>query len=416
VILVDSALRKRAAEGRPARIAVVGCGAMGSAIARHVSLAVAGMVVVHVVARNPGRARASLAAIGCPPLNVTTDLDAAVGDPAVDAVVEATGSIDYGAEAVLRAIDHRKPVVLMNAELDGTLGPILRRRADEVGVIYTQSGGDQPGVTMDLWRFVCGLGARPVLCGNIKGLLDRYRTPETQAAYARQWGQNAAMVTSFADGTKLSFEQATIANATGMSVARRGMLGISVPAGTHVDDLPPMFPAEALERRGGVVDYALGATPAPGVFVIARQDDRVDRHYLSLYKLGEGPCYVFHTPSHLCHFEVAASVVRALDFGDAVLAPAAGLRVEVVAVAKRDLHPGDVLDGIGGFSSYGIAENHAVARAERLLPMGLSEGCRVARAVARDEVLRLDDVERPAERLSDRLRLEQDATFGPAPS
>jgi predicted homoserine dehydrogenase-like protein len=328
----------------------------------------------------------------------------------VDAVVEVTGAIEYGARVVLRAIEHGKHAVLMNAELDGTLGPILKERADRAGVVYTVSDGDQPGVMMNLYRFVKGIGVRPVLIGNIKGLHDPYRNPTTQEGFARQWGQNPKMVTSFADGTKISFEQALLANATGMRVAKRGMHGPTVEPGTRVEDAAKLFDLDELLNGPGIVDYVVGASPNPGVFILGTHSNPIQQHYLNLYKLGEGPLYCFYTPYHLCHFEVPNTVVRAVDFGDAALAPAGPIQVEVVTTAKVDLKPGDVLDGFGGYLSYGLAENADVATAERLLPMGLTEeGVRVVRPVAQDEVLTYDDVELPGDRLCDRLRAEQDA-------
>ena len=156
---------------------------------------------------------------------VTADPMLVATCPHVDVILEVTGAIEYGAPLVLEAIDHGKHVVLMNAELDGTVGPILKVKADKAGVIFTNVDGDQPGVDMNFFRFVKGIGVNPVLCGNIKGLHDPYRNPTTQEGFAKQWGQNPAMVTSFADGTKISFEQAIVANATGMTVAKRGMHG-----------------------------------------------------------------------------------------------------------------------------------------------------------------------------------------------
>ena len=141
----------------------------------------------------------------------------------IDALVEATGDIEAGARTTLEAIEARKHVVLVNAELDATLGPILRQRARAAGVVVSYTDGDEPGLIMNLYRYVKAIGYRPVLAGNIKGLLDRYRTPETQQAFAASWGQKAKMVTSFADGTKLSLEMTLVANATGFRVARRGI-------------------------------------------------------------------------------------------------------------------------------------------------------------------------------------------------
>ena len=145
----------------------------------------------------------------------------------------------------------------MNAELDGTLGPMLKLRADRAGVVYSASDGDQPGVQMNLYRFVRAIGVTPLVCGNIKGLHDPYRNPTTQEGFARRWGQNPYMVTSFADGTKISFEQATVANATGMTVARRGMLGHEHHG--HVDELTERYDVDELRELGGIVDYVVGA-------------------------------------------------------------------------------------------------------------------------------------------------------------
>ena len=427
MIVVDDLLARRERDGDPIRVGIVGAGFMGRGIALQILTAVPGMRLAGVANRTLDRAREAYALGGVDDPAVADSVGAveeaaAAGravvteDPlllaeaeGIDAIVEVTGTIDRGAEVVLRAIERGKHVVLMNAELDGTLGWVLKQRADRAGVVYTNADGDQPGVQMNLYRFVRGIGVRPVLCGNIKGLHDPYRNPETQQEFARRWGQNPQMVTSFADGTKISFEQAIVANATGMGVARRGMLGPEVESGTPIEQATALFDPEALAEGSGIVDYVVGAVPSPGVFVLGMHDDPTQRHYLNLYKLGEGPLYCFYTPYHLCHFEVPNTVARAVLLGDAAIAPAGPPRVEVVTAAKRDLGAGDVVDGLGGFSAYGLAEDAATASAERLLPIGLAEGCRVRRDVSRDEVLTLDDVEVPEGRLSDRLRAEQDA-------
>jgi predicted homoserine dehydrogenase-like protein len=299
----------------------------------------------------------------------------------------------------------------MNAELDGTVGAILKVHADRAGVVLTGSDGDQPGVTLNLHRFVKGIGVRPVLCGNIKGLHDPYRNPTTQKGFAEKWGQNPQMVTSFADGTKISFEQAIVANATGKRVARRGMYGPTVPAGTPVTEAGSLYPLEELLEGPGIVDYVVGAAPGPGVFVLGTHDHPAQRRYLDLYKLGGGPLYCFYTPYHLCHFEVPNSVARAVLFGDAAIAPLGAPCVDVVAAAKVELRAGETLDGLGGYHTYGLAENADAARRGRLLPIGLAEGCRLKRGLPRDAVLTYDDVELPEGRLCDRLRAEQDRYF-----
>ena len=222
------------------------------------------------------------------------------------------------------------------------------------------------------------------------------------------------MVTSFADGTKISFEQAIVANATGMTVERRGMRGADHRG--HVDELVKMYDVDELERLGGVVDYVVGSQPGPGVFVLATHDDPKQRHYLNLYKLGEGPLYSFYTPYHLCHFEVPNTVARAALFGDAALRPLGPPTVEVVTTAKVDLCVGDEVDGLGGYKTYGLAERADVTAADDLLPMGVAEGCSVTRAIAKDQVLTYADVEVPAGRLTDALLAEQQTMFTGAPA
>jgi predicted homoserine dehydrogenase-like protein len=431
VIILDRELERREQEGRPIRVGMVGAGFMGRGIARQL-LTAAGIRLVAIANRHPERAREALAAAGAEEVREVADLEAleeavtsglpAITDDAalvcrgpVDVVIEVTGTVEFAAAVALEAIEHRKHLVLMNAEVDATIGPILKTRADQAGVVFTNADGDQPGVTMNLYRFVRGLGVRPVLCGNIKGLHDPYRNPTTQADFAQRWGQDAHMVTSFADGSKISFEQAVVANATGMPVLRRGMLGPTVATGTPVREAADQFPAEELLEGSGAVDYVVGAEPGPGVFVLGAHEDPAQQHYLDLYKLGAGPLYCFYSPYHLCHFEVPNTVARAALFGDATIAPAGGPVVEVVAAAKVGLEPGDELDRIGGYLTYGLAENSGVARTENLLPLGLAEGARVLGRIERDSVLTLDDVELPEGRLSDRLWREQLQLFRAAP-
>jgi predicted homoserine dehydrogenase-like protein len=171
------------------------------------------------------------------------------------------------------------------------------------------------------------------------------------------------------------------------------------------------YPIDELLNGPGLVDYCVGAMPNPGIFVLGTTSDTVEKQYLSLYKMGAGPLYCFYWPYHLCHFEVPFTVARAAIFGDPAITPLGAPCVDVVAAAKRDLSAGEILDGLGCYMTYGLCENAQVAHAERLLPIGLAEGCRLRRNVARDHVLGYDDVELPAGRLCDELRLEQDTRF-----
>jgi predicted homoserine dehydrogenase-like protein len=161
----------------------------------------------------------------------------------------------------------------------------------------------------------------------------------------------------------------------------------------------------------GIVDYLVGAEPAPGIFVLGTHNHPTQQHYLNLYKLGQGPLYCFYTPYHLCHFEVPNTVARAVLFGDAAITPQGAPRVDVVAAAKVDLKADQVLDGLGHYLTYGLCENSHVASEQNLLPIGLAEGCTLKRDIAKDQVLQLGDVILPENRLCDRLRDEQNKTF-----
>src|SRR6185503_1926752 len=215
-----------------------------------------------------------------------------------------------------------------------------------------------------------------------------YRTPETQRVFAEQHHQQPRMITSFADGTKLSMEATILANATGFRVARRGMYGHRC---AHVRDTLTLYPLDEL-LDGGLVDYVLGAAPHTGALVLGYSDQPTRQQYMSYFKMGNGPLYAFYTPYHLPHLQIVPTIARAVLFSDATVAPRGEPVCEVLTVAKRDLKRGEVLDGIGGFTCYGTIDNAEVVRAENLLPMGVSEGCRLTGDVPRDQPLTYDDV------------------------
>ncbi len=424
MIIVDSALQQRHQEGNPLRVALVGAGYMGRGIALQL-ISTPGIRLVAISNRTISSAQRAYRDAGVEEITSVESesaLEQAIhaGRPAVtgdamllaraggiEAIIEATGEIEFGARVVMEAIGHGKHIILMNSELDAVVGPILKVHADRAGVLYTNSDGDQPGVIMNLVRFVRGIGCRPVLAGNMKGLQDPYRTPETQKGFAEKYHQKPRMVTSFADGSKISMEMAVVANATGFRAGRRGMYG---PACRHVSEAAGLFPLEQM-LDGGLVDYILGAEPGGGVFVIGYNDNPIQQRYLNYYKMGEGPLYVFYTPYHLCHFEVPGTVARLLLFRDPVAAPLGAPVCDVITAAKRDLKAGETIDAIGGFMTYGVLENAAVSRRDNLLPMSLARDCRLRRDIPKDGIITYQDVELPPGRLCDRLRAEQDERF-----
>jgi predicted homoserine dehydrogenase-like protein len=427
MLIVDTALRAREEEGRPIRVGIVGAGFMTQGLTNQIINSVPGMRVAAISNRRVERAVGVFAYAGRKEAAIARtqiELDTAIEQgkpiatedalliarsPHIDVLVDVTGSVEFGAHVVLEAFRHGKHVVLMNAELDATIGPILQTYADRHGVILSASDGDEPVVQMNLYRWVKGLGLTPRLLGNIKGLQDPYRNPTTQKGFAEKWGQNPAMVTSFADGSKISFEQAIVANATGFKVLSRGM---SRGREYHGDVLKigEIYDVEQLRRLGGAIDYVVG-TPLTKVYCLAEHPDPKQQHYLNLYKMGPGPLYSFFTPYHLVHFEAPLSIARVALFGDGGAKPLGGPVVEVCALAKRDLKAGETLDEYGMYMTYGEAVNVEEMSAGRYLPEGLVEGCRLLRDVRKDEVLTYDHVALPEGRLADRLRADQYTHF-----
>ena len=418
---IDTILQKLEYEGRSVRVGMVGAGATGRAIALQLGTPVPGMRLVAVANRTPGNAERALReggfaewafaesaldaekkiASGTPVL--ATDPFVLTACKAIDVLIEVTGTVEPAAHVVLDAIHHRKHVVLVNAELDSLIGPILKAKADEAGVILTHTDGDEPGVAMTLLRYLRTLGLRVVAAGNIKGMVDHYRNPDTQRAFAEKHDQDVKKVTSFADSTKLSMEATVLANATGFHVGRRGMHG---PACGYVREVANLLPADQMLQTG-LVDYALGAAPHTGAFVIIYEESALKKTQLAYYKLGDGPFFVFYTPFHLPHLQIASTIGRAALLRDATVAPIGGPVCEVAAVAKRDLKAGERLDGIGGFCTYGLVDNVSSARGMGALPIGLSEGCVLRRDLAKDSVVCFDDVNSVPEGIAWTLWQEQ---------
>jgi predicted homoserine dehydrogenase-like protein len=429
MIIVDNAIKARLRTGRPIVVGMYGAGFMARGMLINVERH---MKVLHIAAicnRNVERAINAFVDAGLNRHDIVEVSNAAMMDRAlglgkrivtadptliarsslIDAVFETTGNVEYGAKVTLDCIENCKDIISLNVELDATVGQLLRVKAGEAGVIFTGADGDQPGVTMNLVRHVKAMGLRPLVCGNIKGLQDPYRNPSTQASFAKQWNQTPSMVASFADGTKMTAEQAIVANAVGLQVSKRGMIGRAYDG--HVDELVDFYDVDQLRTLGGIVDYVVGAKPSPGIYVIAEAQDDNQSFFLNLGKLGKGPLYSFYTAWHLTTLEFGISIARTVLCRDIIIGTTTAPSVDVVATAKRDLKKGELIDGIGGYMTYGVAENYRVSRQEDLLPMGLAEGCRLVTDVRRDQVLTYSDVEVPLGSAAHRLRREQDVLF-----
>lgn len=425
MIIVDRVLEQRESSGRPVRVALFGAGYMARCIAIQWLTSVRGMRLVAVVNRTVPKAQAILSAAGAHEIRhvssrqelagsvaagvpaVTDDAEMVCASDEVDVVIEATGHVEYGTKVCLDAITHGKHVVMLGAEVDATVGPILKTYADRSGVVVTYTDGDEPGVGMNLYRFLDSMGYRPVLMGQMKGFLDRYRNPQTQAELAARLGQNPAVLACFADGSKLALEAAIMGNATGFVPQMRGMQGYPV---AHVNDMLKHFTPGQFDREG-LVEYSLGAAPHTGAFVICLNDHPEKRKLMAYLKMGDGPLYMFYTPYHLPPWQIAHSVARAALFGDATITPRGAPVCDTIACAKRDLKAGERLDGMGGFACYGLVDRYAEVAREGFLPIAVSLDCTLLRDVPKDEPLRYADVQLPPGRVVDRLRAEQATRF-----
>lgn len=207
MIIVDKALRAREEQGKPIRVGMIGAGFMGQGLTNQIENSTVGMRMVAVYNRRPERAlhvfryagREDVISAATQTMvdeSIRRGIPVAAEDafticrsPEVDIVVDVTGSVEFGTQIILEAFRHGKSVVLMNAEVDATIGPILRVYAKKYGVILSACEGDEPGVQMNLFRWVQGLGLIPRVMGNVKGLQDPYRNPDTQRAWAERWGR-----------------------------------------------------------------------------------------------------------------------------------------------------------------------------------------------------------------------------------
>lgn len=363
---------------------------------------------------------------------VATDDPLLIPELDLQAVVEATGSPENGALVADLSIARGRHTVMLNVEADIVVGPILAQRAREQGVVYTLAAGDQPGAIFEMVEWARCLGFEIVCAGRGTVLFpdDHHATPETYLEIAQRNRMNPKMYNEFRDGTKSQLEMVAVSNVLRLPPAKRGM---HEPF-CKWQDLGKVFALQAdggLLDESGVVDMANAVDAGgeyvhedkvfPGVFVVVTSAHPGVRSSMSaLFEPGFGgtaqqwgPNWGLFRPYHLACVEVPMSVARSIIQGRPTGDLRGGMVAELVAVAKRDLQPGDELDGGGGYTVYGLSERYEVARAERLLPFGFAyEGTRIRRPVARDAALTLDDVEVDTSSFLYRLRHEQDQLLG----
>ena len=433
-------------EGEPIRVAIVGCGRFGSMMLAQI-LRAPGMSVAVACDVEATRANAALELAGydLPAVaaasvseadeaidrgkTVVTDRHEVATQADVDVVVEATGNPDAGARHAFDAILAGKHVVMVNVETDVLVGPLLKRMADSAGVVYSLAYGDQPAVIEELYDWATSMGFEVVAAGKGTKYMPEYRMGTPDEALLRygytteeaaKSGLNAQMYNSFLDGTKSAVEMCAVANMTGLVPDVPGMH--FPPAG--VEDLPTLLRPEGeggiLSRRGVVeVVSSLrrdGTEVANslrwGVYVVLTSESPYLRQCLGDYGVAmdsTGTYGAMYRPYHLVGMEAPVSIAKAFLYGEPTGAPT-GRVCEVVATAKRTLEPGELLDGEGGFTVYGLVVEASQADADGMLPIGLCHGAKVVRPVEATRTLTYHDVQMPEGGIARHLREVQDRT------
>lgn len=328
----------------------------------------------------------------------------------IQAVVDATGMPNVGARIALDAIENKKHIIMLNVEADIVIGPLLKKKADEAGVVYTGSAGDEPGSVMELYDFATALGFEVKVFGKGKNnKLDYRANPDNVMEEARKKNMNPKMLASFKDGTKTMVELTAMCNATGFLPDVTGARGPTA----DIRDLPNIY---RLKSEGGIlenyrtVDYVNGI--APGVFVIISSEYPDIHEEMRFLKMGDGPNYVLYRPYHLTSLETALSVALAVLDHQPTIVPLHGPIAETVAVAKTDLKAGQRLDGIGGFTVYGVIQSAEEARKGNFVPIGLIDHqTKLLRNISEGEFMTYDMVQLNKDSLVYQLRKEQDKFF-----
>jgi predicted homoserine dehydrogenase-like protein len=420
-------LAARAAGGTPIRIGLVGSGEMGTDIVARVAH-MTGIEVGAISELNLPNARKAVeiaygdgeraqnvttqdamhSAIGNGQIAITSDVSLLIQSGMIDVIIDATGIPSVGAEIGLSAMEHGKHLVMMNVEADVTIGAYLRHEAERLGVVYSLGAGDEPSSCMELIEFVSAMGHRVVSAGKGKNNpLNHDATPDAWLEEATRRNMNPRMLVEFVDGSKTMVEMAAIANATGLIPDCPGMHGPSCSREELSKVLVPKS-AGGLLSDIGRVDFTIGKGVAPGVFVVAEMDHPRIRERMEDLKMGEGPYFTFFRPYHLTSLEVPLTCARAVLYGKADMVPMPRPVAEVVAVAKRDLVPGERLDQIGEYTYRASIMTTGESAALGAIPCGLLTGATVTAAIRKGGLITTANASVPSDSRIAILRQRQD--------
>ncbi|MCC1496010.1 hypothetical protein [Alcanivorax sp. 1008] len=302
-----------------------------------------------------------------------------------DLIVECSGDVLHATEVVEQAMAAGKPVVTMNTEFHITVGSAFVGQG-----ILSEAEGDQPGSLAALYGRTLSMGFEPLVLGNIKGFLNHHPTPKDMRYWAERQGISLAQVTAFTDGSKIQCEQALVANGCDARIARPGMLG---PVSANLQDAALTLAAEAESLGGPISDYVLNAGGPAGIFIVGRHPDADALRYL---KLGEGPYYFLLQPFQLCHLEIPSTIAMALR-GEILLNNSKQPKTGVIALAKKDMQPGEKIDrGLGGFQCRGEAVPFSSHHQHP--PIGLLQQATVEKPINAGSPIRWEQISLPESR------------------
>lgn len=423
-----SKLKARKENGNPITVGVIGCGQMGSGFVHTVS-SITGMNVSAIADIDPEKGIRTFEEIGYKKDDiVVTDTvnkaQAAIEKgkvvvsqdsllftkiPSLEANVEATGVTAIGAENAYYSIMNKKPIIMLNAETDVTVGAYLNFLARNMNSLYTVASGDEPGVLKMLYEQATLMGFDVVTLGKGKNnVIDFGATIDTCMEEARSKDMNPKMLAAFKDGTKTMVEMAAVSNATGLLPDVPGMHGPKV----ELEDLSKVF---IPETDGGIfggkgrVDFSTGKI-APGVFAIVYTEEKRMMKEMKFITREDGPYYLHFRPYHLCDLETPQSIAEAVLLNE-VTVTAERPYSEVVCKAKRDINPGEILEDMGGKDWHGHIMTYAEAKEQRKVPMGIASKAKVVKTIRKGEVMRYDQLDLNSDSFVYKLRQMQDSIF-----
>lgn len=408
-------LLEREAQGNPIKVGVIGAGQMGTGMVAQIST-IPGMEVrgiSDIRLENAKRAAEAFNASSEKQVEIllTTDFKEVIHSDEVEVIVDATGVPEVGAKIALETLIAKKHLVLLNVEVDITIGPLMKKMYDAAGLVYTGSDGDEPAATAQLYEFAKSMGMKVLVAGKGKNnSLKVEANPDTAAEEAASKKMSAHMLAAFQDGTKTMAEMNLLANAIGFVPDVTGMHGIAADLQGTVEKLDLKENGGVLSKFG-VVEYVDGI--APGVFVIVEgQNDGVKHEMNYLMKVGDRDHHILFRPYHLCSLETPLTVARAVLEHDHAIVPLGAPVAETVAVAKRDIKAGEKIDGIGGYCVRGVIETHEKTCQMKYIPIGLVGGSSIAkRDIPNGTFLTEDDIQLDETTTVYKLRKLQDETF-----